>query len=51
MTDGSLQNTLDRMRAGNYTTRPQWEDVFTSLAKPKPEQEQTVRAMVRKFKC
>ena len=47
--DGSLQTTLDRMRAGNYTTRPQWEDVYTSLAKPKPGQEQKVKTMVRAF--
>ena len=46
-----MQQTLDRMRAGNYTTRPQWEDVFTSMAKPKPEDEHKVKVMVSMKVC
>ena len=45
-TGDKVTSTLDMMRNGQFTARPQWEDVFTSMVKPKPETQEKVKAMV-----
>lgn len=39
-----VEDTLNKIRSGGYVTRPQWEDLYTSMAKP-PEN-QPVQTMV-----
>ncbi|KAL4223151.1 M-phase phosphoprotein 9 [Mactra antiquata] len=46
--NGQVENTLDMMRNGQYTTRPEWENVYTSLAKQKNENQEKVKTMEEK---
>ncbi|KAL3857644.1 hypothetical protein ACJMK2_012291 [Sinanodonta woodiana] len=41
--ESTVENTLNTMRAGNYVTRPQWEDVYTSMAQPNSSQGHQVK--------
>ncbi|KAK3598955.1 hypothetical protein CHS0354_024627 [Potamilus streckersoni] len=36
--ESTVENALNTMRAGNYVTRPQWEDMYTSMAQPHSSQ-------------
>lgn len=33
-----VEDTLNRIRSGEYVTRPEWEDLYTSMAKPSDNQ-------------
>ncbi|CAG2233583.1 MPHOSPH9 [Mytilus edulis] len=33
-----VEDTLNRIRSGKYVTRPEWEDLYTSMAKPSDNQ-------------
>ncbi|XP_060603505.1 M-phase phosphoprotein 9-like [Ruditapes philippinarum] len=48
--EGQIENTLDMMRHGQFTTRPEWENIYTSLAKPKSETQSAPRNMEEKVK-
>ncbi|XP_053375167.1 uncharacterized protein LOC128547220 [Mercenaria mercenaria] len=48
--EGQLENTLEMMRSGQYTSRPEWENIYTSLAKPKSETQDRPRNMEEKVK-
>ncbi|XP_062583044.1 trichohyalin-like isoform X2 [Saccostrea cucullata] len=37
VTNGTIESTLSRVREGDYVSRPEWEDIYTSMAKPKPD--------------
>ncbi|XP_052801345.1 zinc finger CCCH domain-containing protein 13-like [Mya arenaria] len=43
--DSQVANTLDLMRNGQLTTRPGWENVYTSMAIPAPSQQPTAKTM------
>ncbi|XP_041349115.1 uncharacterized protein LOC121368448 [Gigantopelta aegis] len=43
----TVADTLERVRAGDIVSRPQWEDIHTSMAKPRPSAELPFSSMTR----
>lgn len=39
--NGTVENTLAKMKEGEFVSRPGWEDVYTSMAKPKSDSKAT----------
>ena len=37
-TRNGVEDTLHKVKAGEYVTRPEWENVFTSMTKPSEKQ-------------
>ncbi|XP_061166623.1 protein split ends-like [Saccostrea echinata] len=35
--NGTVESTLHRVKEGDFVSRPEWEDIYTSMAKPKPD--------------
>ncbi|XP_046566922.1 M-phase phosphoprotein 9-like isoform X2 [Haliotis rubra] len=43
----SVESTLEKVRSGNYVSRPQWEDIDTSMARPAKSQTSPRQNMTR----
>lgn len=41
VSNGTVENTLAKMKEGEFVSRPGWEDVYTSMAKPKSDSKVT----------
>lgn len=39
--NGTVENTLAKMKEGEFVARPGWEDVYTSMTKPKSDSKVT----------
>lgn len=46
----SVTETLNRVRSGVYVARPEWEDVYTSMAQPKKNNVETPSPVTRKYR-